>query len=392
MRVLIVYKEDYPWDVRVEKLAKSLVSRGHEVLIFCRNLDQKPVFEYQDNICIRRLPRTTKYPSFIRKLVNFPLWLNPLWAIGILKAMNNLQNNVIIVRDLPLVAPCLLCGWLHKVKVVFDMAECYPEMYESARKFSNLSKMEKLIKSPFYALIYEKISVVLVDHIFVMIEESRDRLLRKGIPDNKVTIVSNTPSLRKRCAGNFNHTGGDLRIIYVGFLTALRGLDLLVHSVKNFLDKNDTNSITVDIIGKGPEYFNLKRLVNILDIQENVKIHGWLAQNDVDHLLRKANVGALTYRVCGHWNHTIPNKIFDYMLNGLPVIVTKVKPVARIVTNYQCGIVCPQNPQGIASGLNELIDPSLRNLYGHNGREAIFQSFNWVHEEKKLFKVVESLA
>ncbi|MCH8958643.1 MAG: glycosyltransferase, partial [Proteobacteria bacterium] len=125
----------------------------------------------------------------------------------------------------------------------------------------------------------------------------------------------------------------------VGFLTKLRGLDLLIRAVDEFVRvKDGGKSIKVDIVGNGAEKENLIALVKDLAIEDIVRIHGWLEQEEVNALLKKSNVGALTYRVCSHWNHTIPNKIFDYMKAGLPIIATNVMPIARILQKTKSGI------------------------------------------------------
>ena len=150
MEVLIVYKEDYPWDVRVEKLALTLKSAGHNVTIISRNRDQLPTIDESNGIDIRRLPVTRRFPKFIQAAVNLPFWFNPFWLWLLLWSSKTIKKHegVIIVRDLPLVKAGILVAKLRKLKIVFDMAECYPEMYESAAKFSNRSLATKILKNP----------------------------------------------------------------------------------------------------------------------------------------------------------------------------------------------------------------------------------------------------
>src|SRR5690606_21922997 len=139
MRCNIVYKEDYPWDVRVEKLAKALSENGYDVTITCQNKKQNKQNEVIDNIFVSRLPRTHFLPPFMQRLVNFPVWFNPIWIYSIYKNSRNLKGGIIIVRDLPLVYSGVIVAKLVKAKLIFDMAECYPEMYASSQKFSKPS-------------------------------------------------------------------------------------------------------------------------------------------------------------------------------------------------------------------------------------------------------------
>lgn len=393
MNVFIIYKEDYPWDVRVEKLAVSLSEVGHNVTIIARNADQKTRHEQYGRYKIQRLPKTNLLPGFFQKFINLPLWFNPVWLYQIYKSAKASPDSLIIVRDLPLVRTALIVGKLLKVKVIFDMAEVYPEMYASSEQFSRRGLLTKLYKNPAIASRYENAVLPKVDQTLVMIEESRDRLLQKGIPDSKVTIVSNTPPTDKFKGSVKNHEGRTLYLVYVGFLTKLRGLDLLIAAAKKFIDsENDDNCIFIDIVGKGAIANELKALIEELGVEKNVKLHGWLDQSEVDRLMARANVGSLTYRVCGHWNHTIPNKIFDYMLAGLPVLTTPVVPIKRIVNSTQCGLVAEEaTPEAIAAKLKALQDPAIRTAYGQNGHSAVLARYNWEQDEMRLLKACSDL-
>ncbi len=394
MRCLFVYKEEYPWDVRVEKIIKSLVGAGNEVLLVCRNLRQEPAREIIDGFTVRRLPALKSWPGVIRKLSNLALWFNPFWLITTLRAEKEFQPQVIIVRDLPLVMTGIIVGRYRNVPVVFDMAECYPEMYRSSRQFRKGFSLWAWMKSPWLAGLYERIAIRLVDHIFVMIEESRDRLIRMNLPPEKTTIVSNTPSLSRVPQEPREVSGGELRIVYVGFLTRIRGLDVLIRGVRKFLDSFGSDaSIRVDIVGKGAARDELVSLVDELGLTDHIRVHGWLDHSEVEEILRSANVGALTYRICSHWNHTIPNKLFDYMAMGLPVLATGVEPVKRILGVTHCGVVCEnQVVNDIAIRLGELRDPQVRREFGRNGRLAVLEHFNWEKDEERMLAALEKLS
>lgn len=394
MEVLIVYKEDYPWDVRVEKLALTLKGAGHNVTIIARNRDQLPTIDKTDGIAVRRLPVTRRFPKFIQVAVNLPFWFNPFWLWLLFKSSRSMQLNrgVIIVRDLPLVNAGIIVSRFRKSKIVFDMAECYPEMYKSAAKFSNRSLTTRVLKSPWFAKIYERGVVARVDHILVMIQESKDRLLAMGVNENKISIVSNTPPIDKFKGATHKHRGNQLRIVYVGFLSKLRGLDLLIEGAAHYIKtQGSSDAIRIDIIGKGAQKDKLIALSKELGISDSVIIHGWLDQDQVDELMAQANVGALTYRVCGHWNHTIPNKIFDYMLAGLPVLATEVIPIARILRETNSGLVCKDlDPIDIAEKMELLRDPKRRTTLGQNGQSAIKSKYNWDNDAQTLAEAIDA--
>lgn len=393
MNFCFVYKEDYPWDVRVEKIVKTLCDNGHAVNLVCRNISQRDSVERVEGFDIYRLPRTRKLPKVITSIINYPLWFNPFWLYLIAKTVVSKRCDGIIIRDLPLMFAGIVVARITGKKVIFDMAECYPEMYRSVAEYGSESTINRLLKSPVAANIYEKMCLRLCDHIFVMIEESRDRLINKGVDPDKITIVSNTPVLSSGTLTSKQHSGEGLRIVYVGFITKIRGIDLLVQAVSKFISNVDGGrGITVDIIGTGAAKQEIENLVIELGLSDHIKVHGWLDHGDVKTIMAEANVGALTYRFCGHWNHTIPNKIFDYMAAGLPVLGTNVIPIARILHSIDCGLTTVDcDIDEITANLIRLKDFTLRNRLGGKGQDAILGCLNWSVDSKRMLSSVNSL-
>src|SRR5207244_1277274 len=96
MRVLKVYDGDYPWDVRVEKVTKTLLDAGHTVRLLCRNRARRPRREHLNGgLEICRLPSV---PSSL----SFPFFLNPLWVLCLIVEMLRFRPQRLLVRDLSL--------------------------------------------------------------------------------------------------------------------------------------------------------------------------------------------------------------------------------------------------------------------------------------------------
>lgn len=393
MNFCFVYKEDYPWDVRVEKIINTLCENQHNVHLVCRNKNQKETIEKFGAFDIYRLPIIKNFPKSIVSFFNYPLWFNPFWIYLIAKISISKKCDGIIVRDLPLMLAAIIIARFSGKKVIFDMAECYPEMYRSVAEYSSDSTISRFLKSPIAADFYEKICLRLCDHVFVMIEESRDRLVKKGISPHKITIVSNTPVISKSTIVAKKHNGKELRIVYVGFITKIRGIDLLVKAVSKFIASVEGGSgIRVDIIGTGGAKTDIINLVSDLGLNSHIHIHGWLEHEEVKNLMSKANVGALTYRFCSHWNHTIPNKIFDYMAAGLPVLTTNVIPIARILNSVDCGLTTTTGDiDEIAANLIRLKDSNLRDDLGRRGQEAVLNIFNWEIDSERMLSSLDAL-
>jgi glycosyltransferase involved in cell wall biosynthesis len=102
-------------------------------------------------------------------------------------------------------------------------------------------------------------------------------------------------------------------------------------------------------------------------------------------VISKANVGAIPHIPCAAWNSTIPNKLFDYMALGLPVLTTDVPPVQRIVLQEACG-VCYRSGDimDLVSKIEELRSPAARTRMAAAGIAAVAERYNWIKDSERL--------
>lgn len=387
-RVTFVYKEDFPWDVRVEKVVTTLAAQGDSVRLLCRNTKGRPRREIWQGIEIQRLPKLGR----LEPLVGTPAYFNPAWMAELDRCITAHKSELVIVRDLPLIVMALLVARRRRQKVVLDMAECYPEMYRSSLRFSPDRLRQTMLKNPTVASAVEKYAIARCDHVFVMIEESRDRLLRLGADPAKVTVVSNTPKLNGSLVP-VRRDDGTLRLLYVGFVTRLRGLDNVLAGLREYRRTTPRGTkITLDVIGVGDALAFYGHMAQDLGLEEDVRFHGWGSHEFVQTMYRECHVGVLTYPICSHWNHTIPNKLFDYMMAEMPVLATNIVPIERIVKETQCGVVFPDGDAiACADCLRELCDPRRREELGAAGAEAVRRKYNWETDEARMRSALDAV-
>ena len=121
---------------------------------------------------------------------------------------------------------------------------------------------------------------------------------------------------------------------------------------------------------------------------------GWDAVNELGFLDRPAVREVLARSIAGlvvfhpSPNHidAQPNKIFEYMSAGIPVIASDFPLWRQIVEGNSCGLcVDPLKPTEIASAIDYLVtNPNEAQRMGQNGRRAVEDSYSWSKEEKKL--------
>jgi len=390
MNVLLVWDADYPWDIRVDKVATTLVQAGHSVVVACRNIGRRPLDDAYNGARICRLPVLPRWSATLNEALSFPAFFSPIWINHIHRAAARCEANLIVVRDLPMAPAALLVARRLRIPCVLDMAECYPEMLRCIWKYEGIELRNVLLRNPYLADIVERFVVNRVDEIWVMVEESRERLLRKGVAPERIRIISNTPTHRRFAVEARPKREGRLALIYVGLLNPSRGIDTAIQGVAKFREAGGDCEFV--IAGDGKARARLEKLASELGVAEHVKFLGWIDNAKVPALIGVADVGIVPHHRCSHWETTIPNKLFDYMAAGLPVVVSDVGPAMRIVQSTKSGIVY-RDHDGVALSrvLEELTDAEGRRRMGERGRAAVRETYHWGREEKVLLRSVEEL-
>jgi glycosyltransferase involved in cell wall biosynthesis len=229
-----------------------------------------------------------------------------------------------------------------------------------------------------------------------MVEESKKRLLAKGVNDNKISIVSNTPVLerfqkaRKTFPGTIKQHQGKLILLYVGFLNFSRGLDMVIKSLNHL--KNINKDFFLVMLGTGTAEEYLNKLVVKLALDDYVAFEGWIDNKIVPEYISSSDICIVPHYKCNHWDNTIPNKLFDYMATGKPVLVSDVTPMKRIVKETNCGLVYEnKNIASFVDQLKKLQDDNYRMVLGQNGMNAIKKFYNWNHDSQRMWESINKV-
>lgn len=394
MKVGIIWKNDYPWDVRVEKIAQALRSDGHDVYILSANSRGRKRSESLDGIEIRRLPAT---PSrWLNALVSIPFYLNPFWIHLGHRVVGRERIDLLIVRDLPLILVGLWLKRRFRIPLVLDMAEDYAAMYRETLDLGGWRAWVNLIlKNPMLMALVERRTLRHVDHTFVVVEESAKRLQEQhGLPEARISVVSNTPRLE-----NFGpitlspkrRPGSSLQLVYAGLVQEARGLEVLVEALR--LLRSRGLQVSCRIVGDGPYLPRLTHLVSAKGVQAAITFIGWVAHAEVARHVDESDIGVIPHPKNDHTDTTVPNKLFDYMACGKPVLVSNAAPLERIVNSEHCGLAFTAgSAQSLADAVETMdADPAAFEAMGRNGASAIRRRFHWAHDERVLLHALAPL-
>ena len=392
-RILIVWTGNWPWDIRIEKEAKTLQKAGLEVCICSRNTKNLPTFEVLDNISVYRFFNFFKGSSLISDILSTPFYINPLWILHILKTILKTKPKIIIVRDIPLFLTCAFWAKIFKIKIILDVAEHWPAQIKVNKKYVNNWFTELLFcKLDWYKHI-EKFSVKKADKIWVVVEEQKQRLMDDyGVEENKINVVSNTPCKNILSKHNTSTENNSLKIVYTGGVDGIfRGIQTIINTAK-ILKNLNKNDIIISIIGDG-SYLEYYRKISEENNLINIKFLGRKPHTELLDYLNTQDIGIVPHIKCDIIDYTIPNKLFDYMAHSLPVIVSSAKPIKRIVEETDCGYVFESdNPQSLADLLIYISNNKQElEMKAKNGYKAVEEKYNWENDENNILMTLEEL-
>jgi glycosyltransferase involved in cell wall biosynthesis len=117
-----------------------------------------------------------------------------------------------------------------------------------------------------------------------------------------------------------------------------------------------------------------------------VNEYGFVGRIEMRDILARSVAGVVTFLPEPNHIFAQPNKMFEYMSAGIPVIASDFPLWREIVAGNECGLlVDPQDPASIATAIDALVgDRALARRLGENGRRAVLERYNWSAEEKKL--------
>lgn len=120
---------------------------------------------------------------------------------------------------------------------------------------------------------------------------------------------------------------------------------------------------------------------------------GILNRNEINGLYSKCVAGIVTDMPTGNNFESLPIKMFEFMIAGIPVITSDFLLRKEIISGNQCGIcVDPEKPDEIAKAINYIFaNKKQAKEMGFNGREAVLKKYNWDIEKEKLLNIYDGL-
>ena len=231
------------------------------------------------------------------------------------------------------------------------------------------------------------------DKIVVVSNATKNYVLSLGAAPEKVEVVHNGVDLNR-----FRPLTGikdemrkklgiskDSRVVLtVRRLVYKNGIDTLIESAKTAIKKNPR--LVFIVVGKGPDFTQVKGKIEQLGIQENFKLAGFVSDEDLPVYYNTADFFVLPSKS----GEGLPLVALEAMSCGVPVIATDVGGTSEVMTEEYGKLVPPNAPEALAEAI---LDFSQRDLsvLKKDLRKIVEQKYSWDKNVEKLVKIYEEL-
>lgn len=214
--------------------------------------------------------------------------------------------------------------------------------------------------------------------------------IAQRFPASKVVVVQNFPRRDEFCTpGRLPFSERPKNIAYVGGLTQIRGAREMVMAMSHLPEMADALLLVAGRIYP-PE---LEKELAMLSGWERVRLLGWCERPQVAQLLEQSRAGIVVFHPVPNHMEAQPNKLFEYMAAGLPVIASNFPLWSELVGGASCGVlVDPKNPHAIAEAIRWVLSHPLEaEQMGQRGMCLVRERYNWEHEFSKLLSLYRDL-
>jgi len=356
-------------DPSVYKIAEALSKNGYKakVLIWAR-AKEKPE---ELGVCYNVSCFNMKAPyDKISVAFYLPFW----WLYELFYLLTNLAD-IVHACDLDTLIPAIFVKKIKKFKLCYTVYDFYAD---------NIPKSFPTFLRKAVAYV-EKFGIGLCDAVFI-VDPSRYKQI-KGAPIKKLAILYNSPPdhvkgrliLKPKVTSN-------VTLFYAGIIHRSRGIVDVLRAI------SDLDGVKLIIAGLGPDIKIFKNLPEKL--KDKVEYIGFISYEDVIKRELEADILFAFYDPNIPNNiYASPNKLFEAMMCGKPIIVNDGLTMSNIVRKENCGLIVPY---GDVRRIKEAIvnlknDPELYQRLALNARKVYQNRYSWKIMENRLINVYNEL-
>ena len=369
---------------RSYEFARRLVKKGHKVKMITgaklkkisnKNTNRSENNEYIEGISVVHVKTLySNNMSFRRRLYSFL----DFSIRSIFTGIKIKGYDLIFATSTPLTVaiPGIVLSTLRKVPMVFEVRDLWPEVPIQMGVIKNNLLIKSLRWFEFY--VYKK-----SNHIIALSPGMMKNILQTGVPGNKLSLIPNC------CDLDFFKPGDpDLStllklslpdapfIVYSGAISYANGIDIVIDAAEKLQQMG--NKILFIIAGDGKLKTPLEKIAGDKNLK-NVIFLGKISKYEVAELYKKALACLVIFKNVPILSTNSPNKFFDALAAGRPIITNMGGWIGNLVENYKIGFSLENdNPQAIIEAVEKLTSMNKNQLeeIGENARKLAIEKFD----------------
>ncbi|MEZ7172925.1 glycosyltransferase family 4 protein [Sporosarcina sp. OR05] len=407
MKILVLHQyflgKDDPGGSRFNQFVKYWEKLGHEITVVAGTVHYatgKKEEKYKGKWVVKESysPKVNVIRTFVSESYNtsfigrlwgyFSFTVSSLWGI----LFHVKKHDVIIVTSPPLFVGLtgVLAKWVKRIPMVFEIRDLWPE---SAIDTGVLTS-RPLIKM---AYLVEKLSYKFANKINVLTPAFKTKLVEnKGIKEDKIVFIPNgadldifQPGAKENWVREKYGLSNKFVVTYMGAHGVANHLESLLAVAKQF---NEDEDIVIMLIGDGMRKKDLMQQVkdegikNILFVESQPK-------HTIPDFCNASDICTAVLKKVDTFKTVYPNKVFDYMSCGKPILLG-IDGVAReLVKESGSGFyVDPEDSNAFADKIRELkANPNLMKDLGNNGLVFVRKNFSREALAKKYINELEKV-
>ncbi len=354
---------DLTGDQRVHRIITTLSKAGSDICLVGRKLKESIPLEPRD-YDTRRLVLIFSKGFLFYACFNVRLFLFLLTRKRI---------DILVANDLDTLPANFLVSRLRRIPLVYDSHEYFTEVpelidRESVKRIWLGIEKRILPKLKFAYTVSHPIAKAYTEQYGVNFE-----------------VIHNYP---KRIARKIDYkipfnTGGDRLLIYQGAVNVGRGLELIIEVVC------EMDHVKLLIAGDGDIRRSLEKKVRERKMEEKIFFLGKIPLEQLQSLTLQAHAGISLEEDLGlNYRFALPNKLFDYIQAGIPVLVSSLPEMKKVVEKYKIGMIAEKRDKAyITQMLQILLFDEKQRTSWKSGMSKAASDLCWENEEEKVIGI-----
>ncbi len=283
-----------------------------------------------------------------------------------------------------------LIAFLRRRPFLLEVRDLWPEFAIGMGVLTNpvLIKLSRWLESFLYAR---------ASHLLVNSPAYRDYLINKGVPSTKVTLIPNgvdptmfTPDNDGKSIREAFGLNGHFVATYAGALGMANDINTVLRAASHLQNERDIHFL---LVGDGKERKNLESLAKELQLT-NVTFVGSRPKSEMKDFLAASNVCLATLQDIPMFRTTYPNKVFDYMAAGRPIVLAIDGVIREVVEAAEGGVFVPPGDElRLAEALTQLSKNPVRcEAMGSRARSYVVAHFNRQQHAEDFLQVLKYVA